>query len=87
MRRAANAIEQQLMALGAAATGVLFTAGAALAAEQAQAHMLALGTICGAGSHPHCGGCFGAAGLGMAGLAGFVAALRLSPRPALLRSR
>ncbi len=64
----------------AALTGVVFLASAALAAEPAGAHMLALHTVCGAGDAPHCLWCFGAAGLALAGLAAFAAALHDRPR-------
>ncbi|MBJ7408923.1 MAG: hypothetical protein JHD15_00955 [Phenylobacterium sp.] len=78
MRRAALSLpsEDQVMRLGAALTGVVLSASAALAADLAQEHMRTLGVICGASPHPHCGWCFGAVGLGLAGLTAFVLALR-----------
>jgi len=75
MRRPAQLTEGRVFRLGAALTGVIMMTSAALAADLARAHMLAIGTICGASSHPHCGWCFGAAGLVLAGLAAFFAAL------------
>ena len=41
--------------------------------------MLVLGAVCGAGPHPHCGWCLGAASLVMAGLAAFAVAVRGPP--------
>jgi len=38
--------------------------------------MALLGVICGAGPHPHCGWCYGAASLFLVGLAAFAGALR-----------
>jgi|GEM_PF-2878648 len=64
--------EDQVMRLGAALVGIVLTASAALAADLALEHMRTLGVICGASPHPHCGWCFGAASLGLAGLAAFV---------------
>lgn len=67
--------EDQVMRLGAGLVGVVLTASAALAADLAAQHMRTLGVICGASPHPHCGWCFGAASLGLAGLAAFAMAL------------
>lgn len=75
MRRPSMPTEAQVFRLGAAFTGVVMMVSAALAADFAREHMLAIGTICGAGPHPHCGWCFGAAGLVLAGLAAFYVAL------------
>lgn len=68
--------EDHILRLGAALSGVVLTASAALAADLARAHMAQLGALCGAGTHPHCGWCYAAAALAFAGLAGFAAALR-----------
>lgn len=77
MRRSAlpRPSEDQVVRAGAALVGVVLTASAALAADLAQEHMRTLGMICGASPHPHCGWCFGAASLGLAGLAAFAVAL------------
>ena len=76
MRRRAMSHEDQLLRLGAALTGTVLMASAALAGELARDHMVVLGAICGAGPDPHCGWCFGAAGLVLAGLAAFGLAIR-----------
>ncbi|HKP80019.1 MAG TPA: hypothetical protein VJU34_12930 [Phenylobacterium sp.] len=76
MRRPVRPTEDQLLRLGAALAGAIFLASAALAAVIARDHMVALGTVCGAASHAHCGWCLGTAGLVLAGLAAFAAALR-----------
>ena len=76
MRSPTPAVEDRILRLGAGLSGVAFLAGAQLAWEEAQGHMAFLGTICGAGIHPHCGWCYGAASLVLAGLAGFAYALR-----------
>ncbi|MEW5685378.1 MAG: hypothetical protein AB1942_10700 [Pseudomonadota bacterium] len=76
MRSPTPALEDRILRLGAGLSGLAFLAGAQLAWQEAQAHMALLGTICGAGIHPHCGWCYGAASLVLAGLAGFAYALR-----------
>lgn len=78
MRRPALPLpsEDQVMRLGAALTGVMLSASAALAADLAQEHMRILGVVCGASPHPHCGWCFGAVGLGLAGLTAFAVAIK-----------
>ncbi|RAK62803.1 hypothetical protein [Phenylobacterium kunshanense] len=81
----ANATEDRILRLGAALAGVIFMVGAALAWEMARAHMALLGTICGAGPHPHCGWCYGAASLVLAGLAGFAYAARPNGNAGLLQ--
>lgn len=81
----ANPTEDRILRLGAALAGVIFMAGAALAWEMARAHMALLGTICGAGPHPHCGWCYGAASLVLAGLAGFAYAIRPNGAAGLLQ--
>lgn len=68
--------EDQILRLGAALAGAIFLSSGAIAAELARDHMVALGTICGATDHPHCGWCLGAASLVLAGLVAFAAALR-----------
>lgn len=67
--------EDTLLRLGAQVTGGLFLVAAGFAAELARDHM-ALSGICGAGPHPHCGWCFGAASLALSGLAAFGFAFR-----------
>ena len=53
--------------------GSLLRLGANLSAELAWAHARALGHICGAAQSPHCGWCYAAVGLAMAGLAAVAA--------------
>ncbi len=81
----ANVTEDRILRLGAAFVGVVFLAGGALAWDMARAHMALLGTICGAGPHPHCGWCYGAASLVLAGLAGFAYAIRPNANAGLLQ--
>lgn len=76
MRRPVPPTEDLVLRLGAGLIGAICIASAALAAEFARQHMAVLGTICGAGPHPHCGWCFGAAGLVLVGLAAFLHAVR-----------
>ena len=64
-----------MLRAGAALTGVVLTLSAALAADLARGHMLALGAICGTGANPHCGWCLGGAGLALAGVVAFAFAL------------
>jgi len=68
--------EDHLLRLGAALSGAVLTASAVLAADLARQHMAQLGALCGVGTHAHCGWCYAAAALALAGLAGFAAALR-----------
>lgn len=67
--------EDQVFRRLALLTGCVFLASAAIAANLAGAHMLALGAVCGAGNAPHCAWCFGSASLVLAGLAAFAAGL------------
>lgn len=71
MRRRAVISNAQLVRFGGVLTGATFIASAALAGDLAREHMALLGTICGSGPHPHCGWCYGAASLLLAGLAPF----------------
>lgn len=68
--------EAQVLRFGAGLTGVVLTLSSVLAADQAAAHMQAIGAICGAGPAPHCGWCIGAASLVLAGFAAFAYAAR-----------
>ena len=74
MRRHPFLTEDRAFRLGAAVVGLILTASAALAADLAREHMAFVGAICGASSLPHCGWCYGAASLVLAGLAAFIAA-------------
>jgi hypothetical protein len=76
MRPAPAITEDHLLRFGYGLAGLALSVSAALAAGLAREHMAVLGAICGAGSHPHCGWCYSAASLGLAGLAAFAAALR-----------
>jgi len=82
---ASHASEDRILRLGAAIVGVIFMVGAAMAWDAAREHMALLGTICGAGPHPHCGWCYGAASLVLAGLAGFAYAARPNSNIRLLQ--
>jgi hypothetical protein len=75
MQARAELTEDRLFRTGVAILGATLTGAAALSADFARMHMLSLGTVCGADPHPHCGWCFGAASLGLAGLAAFYLAL------------
>lgn len=76
MRRRPALTEDQAFRLGAVLTGLVLTTSAALAADLAREHMAFVGVMCGSGAIPHCGWCYGAAGLVLAGLAAFAVALR-----------
>jgi hypothetical protein len=75
MRRLAHFHEDLTFRAGAGAAGGVLLASAALAADLARDHMILFGTICGADHVPHCGWCYSAAGLAIAGLAAFAVAL------------
>ena len=68
--------EELVLRFGAGLVGGVLTVASALSADLAREHMGFLGTICGAGPHPHCGWCFGAASLLLTGLAAFAYAAR-----------
>lgn len=55
--------------------GFLLLWGATLSALFAEAHANALGSICGASASPHCGWCYAAVSLALAGLTACAAAL------------
>lgn len=78
MQTKAELTEDRLFRTGVALLGATLTGAAAFSADFARMHMLSLGTVCGADPHPHCGWCFGAASLGLAGLAAFY--LAVAPR-------
>ncbi|MDZ4373174.1 MAG: hypothetical protein U1C74_17360 [Phenylobacterium sp.] len=80
MQTTAELTEDRLFRGGATLLGATLTAAAALSADFARMHMLTLGTVCGADPHPHCGWCFGAASLGLAGLAAFYVAFKQGNR-------
>ena len=75
MRRLVHPIEDFAFRAGAGTVGGVLLASAGLAADLARDHMILLGTVCGPNPVPHCGWCFGAAGLAIAGLAAFAAAM------------
>jgi hypothetical protein len=87
MRRPAHPIEDVAFRTGAGTVGGVLLTSAGFAADLARDHMVVLGTVCGAGQTPHCGWCFGAAGLALAGLAAFAAALAPVRGPAVAPSR
>jgi len=68
--------EDVVLRLGAGLVGLVLTLAASLSAALAREHMASLGTICGANPHIHCGWCYSAAGLVLAGLAAFTYAAR-----------
>ena len=76
MPRHATSTEDGAFRLGAGVLGGILTASAALAADLAREHMAFVGAICGASAYPHCGWCYGAASLVLAGLAAFAVAAR-----------
>lgn len=78
MRRHPHPIEDRVFRATAGTVGGVLLASAGLAADLARQHMALLGTICGVGSAPHCGWCYVAAGLALAGIAAIAAAV--SPR-------
>lgn len=61
--------------------GASFLASAALAAGLAQDEMALTGVVCGLGQAPHCGWCYGAVSLALAGFT----ALALAVRPVARR--
>ena len=79
MRRLSQRIEDRVFRWGAGTVGGVLLASAGLAADLSRDHMVVLGTFCGAGPVPHCGWCYGAAGLALVGLAAFAAALAPTP--------
>ena len=85
MRRQPALTTDDVARLAAVLSGFALTASAVLAADLAREHMARLGALCGAAPHPHCGWCYAAAALALAGLAAFAAALR--PAPARRRER
>lgn len=76
MRAFAARNEDLILRLGAGLTSGVFFAAAGIAASFAREHMAYLGAICGAGQNPHCGWCYGTAGLVLAGLAAAATAIR-----------
>jgi hypothetical protein len=82
MRRLAHPYEDRVFRLGAGTVGGILLASAGLAADLARDHMALIGTICGANPAPHCGWCYGAAGLALAGFAAVAVAVAPS-RPAI----
>lgn len=75
MRRLPHPIEDRVFRTGAGTVGGILVASSGIAADLAREHMTLLGTICGAGPDPHCGWCYGAAGLLLTGLAAFALAI------------
>jgi hypothetical protein len=78
MRRHPHPIEDRVFRITAGTVGGVLLASAGLAADLAREHMALLGTICGAGSAPHCAWCYAAAALALAG--GAAIALAVAPR-------
>lgn len=76
MRNRAGFGEDAILRVGAALVASIMLLSARLAAELAREHMAALGAICGASPHPHCGWCYATAALLLAGLAALAVALR-----------
>lgn len=86
MRQPLRSAEPLSLGLASALSGIILMAGGALAFDQARAHMVTLGALCGGDPHPHCGWCYVAAVLITAGLTAFVlAALSNSQRMAVSR--
>jgi hypothetical protein len=82
MRRLTPSAEDFAFRAGAGTVGGVLLASAGLAADFAREHMALVGVICGQAAVPHCGWCYAAAGLFLAGLASFAVALA-SERPAV----
>lgn len=81
MPRPVSLSEDQVLRLGAGASGALFLGSGLLAADLASEHMRSLGVICGVATQPHCGWCAAAVALGLASLAAFAWSMRPAPRP------
>ncbi len=76
MRNRGGFGEDAILRLGSALVAAIMLLSAKLAAELAREHMASLGVICGVDPHPHCGWCYAAVALFLAGLAGLAVALR-----------
>lgn len=75
MRRRPQPIQDAAYRAGAGMVGGLLLASAAMAADLARDHMVALGTLCGVAPAPHCGWCLSSAGLAAMALVAFAVAL------------
>jgi len=75
MRWPPTPIQSRVERLTTGLLGASLLASAALAADLARDHMALRGVICGVAQVPHCGWCYAAVALAVAGLAAWVAAL------------
>ena len=78
MRPAPHRIPAEPLILGM--TGAMLLASAGRCARAAADHAMALGTICGGDSAPHCGWCAATVALALAGVTALTLALRPRPR-------
>ena len=76
MRRVPHPIEAGVFRAGVGTVGGVLVASSGIAADLAREHMALSGTICGVAAAPHCGWCYAAIGLLLAGLTAFAIALR-----------
>jgi hypothetical protein len=74
LRNASRSIAVHTDRIGTGFIGLILFTSAALSEGLARAHIASRGVICGADRIPHCGWCYGAAGLALAGLAAFALA-------------
>jgi hypothetical protein len=84
-RRRRRFSEDQAFRATAAVTGLAALVAAAMALDLARAHSVFSQAVCGVGAVPHCGWCFTAAGLSLASLGAFGAAV--SPAGATRKPR
>lgn len=75
MRWPPTPIQSRVERLATGLLGASFLTSAALSAGLARDHMALRGVICGVEQVPHCGWCYTAAALALAGLAAWVTAL------------
>jgi hypothetical protein len=75
VRNASSSFAVHTDRLGTGVAGLILFTCAALSDGLARAHIASRGVICGADRIPHCGWCYSAAGLVLAGLAAFALAL------------
>lgn len=75
MRLPPTPIQTRVERVATGLLGASLLASAALAAGLARDHMALKGVVCGVADVAHCGSCYAAAALGLAGLASWAVAL------------
>jgi hypothetical protein len=75
MRRLPHPAEDRAFRAAAGTVGGILLASSGIAADLAREHMALLGVICGQAAVPHCGWCYAASGLLLAGLTALAVAL------------